>query len=54
MPQHEQNQSLITIGPLVPQKNAKEVRKFGNFASGCRVPRHKQKSKFDQDKTNSS
>ena len=40
--------------PVVPQKNAKKWRKFWNFTIGCRVPQHKQKSKFDQDQTSSS
>ena len=48
------NQSLMKIKPVVPEKNAKKWRKFGNIASGCRVPQHKQKSKFDQDETSSS
>ena len=39
---------------LVPEKNAKKWRKFGNLQIGCRVPQHKQKSKFDQDETSSS
>ena len=42
-------QSLIKIRPVVPEKNAKKWRKFGNFATGCRMPQHKQKSKFDQE-----
>ena len=45
------NQSLIKIKPVVPEKNAKKWRKFGNFTVGCRVAQHKQKSKFDQDNT---
>ena len=40
--------------PVVLQKNAKKWRKFWNFTIGCRVPQHKQKSKFDQDNTSSS
>ena len=48
------NQRLIKIRPVVPEKNAKKWRKFGDIASGCRMPQHKQKSKFDQDQTNSS
>ena len=47
------NQSLIKIKPVVPEKNAKNWWKFGNFTVGCRVAQHKQKSKFDQDQTNS-
>ena len=48
------NQRLIKIRPVVPEKNAKKWRKFGNIASGYRMPQHKQKSKFDQDETSSS
>ena len=50
------NQSLIKIRPVVPQKKCKKkLRNFLNFPpSGCRVPQHEQKSKFDQDKTSSS
>ena len=48
------NQSLIKIRPVVPEKNAKKCRKFGNIASGCRMSQHKQKSKFNQDETSSS
>ena len=48
------NQSLIKIRPVVPEKNAKKCRKFWKFTIGCRVPQHKQKSKFDQDQTSSS
>ena len=50
----DKNQSLIKIRPVVPEKNAKKWRKFGNVANGCKVPEHKQKSKFDQDQTSSS
>ena len=48
------NQSLIKMKPVVPEKNAKKWRKFWNFTIGCRVPQHKQKSKFDQDQISSS
>ena len=50
----DKNQSLIKIRPVVPEKNAKKWRKFGNVANGCKVPEHKQKSKIDQDQTSSS
>ena len=40
--------------PVVLQKNAKKWRKFGNIASGCRVPHHKQNWKIYQDQTSSS
>ena len=49
------NQRFIKIKPVVPEKNGKsEVPKFWNFTIGCRMPQHKQKSKFDQDQTSSS
>ena len=35
-------------------EKCQKVRKFWNFTIGCRVPKHKQKSKFDQDETSSS
>ena len=50
----KKDQSLINIWKVVPEKNAKKVRKFLNFAIGCRVPQHEQKSKFDQEWTSSS
>ena len=42
---------FIKIKPVVPKNNSKKMR---NFAIGCRVPQHEQKSKFDQDQTSSS
>ena len=48
------NQIFIKIKPVVPEKIAKKWRKFGNFTIGCRVTKHEQKSKFDQDQTSSS
>ena len=50
---HDMNkdQSLIKVWRVVPEKNAKKLRKFWNFAIGCRVPQHEQKSMFDQDQT---
>ena len=50
------NQSLMKR-PVVPEKKMQKMQKsekFWNFTIGCRVPQHKQKSKFDQDQTSSS
>ena len=43
------NQSLIKMKPVVPGKNAKKLRNLWNFATGCRMPQHEQKSMFDED-----
>ena len=43
------NQRFIKIKPVVPEKNAKKWENLWNFTIGCRMPQHKQKSKFDED-----
>ena len=48
------NQSLIKIRPVVPEKNAKMWEIFQTLRIGCRMPQHKQKSKFGEDRTGSS
>ena len=46
------NQCLMKTSSSL--EKCKKVKKFWNFTIGCRVAQHKQKSKFDQDNTNSS
>ena len=48
------NQSLIKIKTSSSWQKCKKVRKFWNFATGCRVPQYEQNLKFDQDRTSSS
>ena len=48
------NKSLIKITPIVPENMQKSEENLETFASGCRMPQHKQKSKFDQDETSCS
>ena len=43
------NQCLIKIRPVVPEKNKKIEENLETWK-----PKHKQKSKFDQDQTSSS
>ena len=45
------NQRFIKMKPVVPKNNAKN---WETLQTGCRVPQHEQKSKFDQDQTSSS
>ena len=51
---HSMNKNQCLMKTSSSSEKCKKVRKFWNFTIGCRVPQHKQKSKFDQDQTSSS
>ena len=51
---HSMNKNQSLMKTSSSSEKCQKVRKFGNFTIGCRVPQHKQKSKFDQDETSSS
>ena len=51
---HSLNKNQCLMKTSSSSEKCKKVRKFWNFTNSCRVPQHKQKSKFDQNQTSSS
>ena len=51
---HSMNKNQSLMKTSSSSDKCQKVRKFWNFTIGCRVPKHKQKSKFDEDQISSS